>query len=115
VFAIVTFSVPASVKSVSEEKVLDESTLIPPLRVSAVEVVAPRPVTVESVSASEVRPEVEEIVIVEPDVETDVPPEPFTVRSPVVLLRLETTVEVSIETVGLWPAVTVTPVPPVKP
>src|SRR3989344_5647791 len=67
-------------------------TVRPPEKVLAVEVVAPRPVTVESVSASELRPSVadEVIVIVEPEVETEALPEPLMVSAPEALLTVLT-------------------------
>lgn len=57
----------------------------------------------------------EEIVIVEPEVETDVPPEPEIVKAPEVLLIVVTIWVVSKETVGFWPVVTAIPVPAVIP
>ena len=57
----------------------------------------------------------EEIVIVDPDVLIEVPPEAAIVIAPVVLFKDVTSSVVSRETVGFWPAVTAIPVPPVKP
>ena len=74
-------------------------------------VVAPRPVTVERVSASAVKPAVEEMVIVEPEVLIVVPPDPLTSRSPVRSLTLVTISVSSRLIVGLWPPATVIPVP----
>jgi len=135
VFAIVIFSVVASVKSTSVAKApapatvrvpavttfpvepltvkLEVSTAMPPSRFTRVVVVAPRPVTVERVSASEVL--VEEIVIVDPEVETEVAPDPLIVRVPAWSLTLVTSSVSSTEIVGVWPPVTAIPVPPVMP
>ncbi len=88
-------------------------TVNPPLKVLAVLVVAPRPVTVARVSASEV--ELEEIVIVEPDAETEEDPEPLIVKMPARSLTLVTTAVVSRPIVGLWPAETVMPLAPTAP
>ena len=87
----------------------------PPEKVEAVEVVAPRPVTDESVSDSEViPPAVEEIVIVEPDCEIDVLPDPASVMPPAKLFTPVTKPVVLRLTVGVWPPVTEMPVPPVR-
>ena len=110
VFDIVTFSVLANVKS--------ESVVVmkPPSKVKAVPVVAPRPLTVAKVSASEVKPADVETVISEPEVETVVPPEPLMVISPVPVVLMLVTISVeSREIDGFWPPVTATPVPPVTP
>lgn len=97
------------------ERVRLVPTVAPPVKLTAVAVVAPRPVTVSRVSASDVIPEeedVEEIVIVEPDLESVVLPEPCRVTVPVRSLTLETKFLLFKETVGFWPPLTVIPVPP---
>lgn len=89
-------------------------TVAPPVKLEAVEVVAPRPVTVASVSASEVMPDVaddEEIVIVPPVLVIEVEPEPFRVIGPEALLILGTIAAVLRLTVGFCPAETAIPVP----
>lgn len=109
---------PAPVIPVVDRVVRPEDTVKPdpnvtkPLRVSAVLVVAPLPVTVARVSDSEVKPE-PVIVIVEPDVLTVLVPEPFIVSSPVVSFRLLTSASSASETMGFWPPVTSIPSPPV--
>src|SRR3989344_3565726 len=88
----------------------------PPERVTAVLVEAPRPVTVERVSDSEVSaPLVELIVIVDPDDEMLVPPVPAIVKAPGRVLTLVTMALVFKATTGFWPPVTEIPVPPVTP
>ena len=86
---------------VPETVKLEVSTAIPPSRLTSVLVVAPRPVTVANVSASEERPAVVSIVIVDPDVVTFASPEPLIVREPARLLTSVTIAVVSKETVGL--------------
>ena len=104
---------PAELKG---ERVRLVPTVAPPVKLVAVAVVAPRPVTVESVSASEVSPEEDdEIVIVPADSETVVDPEPFNVIVPLVSLILVTIDAESRLTTGFWPLVTAIPVPPVTP
>ena len=77
--------------------------------------VNPSPAVTPSMSPDELELEedVEEMVIVVPDVETDVPPEPAIVKAPVALLTEVTRPAVSKETTGFCPPVTLTPVPPV--
>ena len=87
----------------------------PPDKVRAVEVDALRPVTVERVSDSELIPDVEFILMVEPEALIEVPPEPEIVKAPARSLRLTTTLVVSRPMVGLWPVETVMPVPPTAP
>ena len=98
------------------EKVKLVPTVKPPEKVLAVEVVAPRPVTVARVSASELRPLVadEVMVIVEPEVETEALPEPLMVRAPEALLTVLTREEERL-IVGFWVPVTLRPVPAVRP
>ena len=88
------------------------STAMPPSKLTSVLVVAPRPVTVARVSASDVRPVVEETVIVEPEVLIVVPPDPLTSRSPAKSLTLVTISVSSRLTTGRWPPATLMPVPP---
>ena len=98
---------------VEKDRVLPSVTA--PFSVSAVLVVAPRPVTVDKVSASEVRGElVVVMVMVEPLVLMVVPPEPEMVKAPAKLLTEGTMAVVSTATVGFWPVLTVIPVPPSK-
>ena len=94
------------------EKVRLVPTVKPPEKVLAVPVDAPRPVTVAKVSASVVKPAVLVMVMVEPEVETLVPPEPVTVRTPVVLFKLSTKAPSFKATTGFWPPVTSIPLPP---
>ena len=101
-----------------EDKVIGVAELLvsPPFNATAVVVVAPRPVTDERVSDSEVRaPLVELIVIVEPVDETVVPPEPAIVRAPGRVLTEVTTSVASRLIVGVWPVDTLIPVPPTAP
>ena len=88
-------------------------TVKPPLKVLAVLVEAPRPVTDDRVSDSEV--ELEEMVIVEPEDVIEEEPEPLIVKVPVRSLTLVTTAVVSSPIVGLWPAETVMPPAPTAP
>ena len=102
--------------AIKEYWVLARVEMNPPFRLTKSVVVAPRAVTLARVSVEVVvlvvvEVELELIVIVDPEVEIVVPPVPLIVISPVVLFRLETTVEVSIETVGFWPCETATPEP----
>lgn len=83
------------------ERVRLVPTVAPAVKLVAVDVVAPRPVTVESVSASEVSPdEEEEIVNVPPEFVIEVEPEPFKVIGPEASLILGTIAVVSRLTVG---------------
>ena len=72
----------------------------PPFKATVVVVVAPRPVTVARVSASEVMA-LDVMVMVEPDCETEVAPEAAMVSDPARLLMAVTTVVVSREIVGV--------------
>src|SRR3972149_9055355 len=60
---------------------LEVSTAIPPSKLTRVVVVAPRPVTVARVSASDVKA-LEGMVIVEPEVETEEDTDPVIVIDP---------------------------------
>lgn len=57
--------------------------------------------------------DVEEIVIVEPDVEIEVPPDPCIVKAPETSLTVDTIPSAESETTGFCPPVTLIPVPPV--
>ena len=98
---------PALVKTTDpaeSEKLRLVPTVSPPEKVLAVEVVAPLPVTVARVSEVELLEleelEVEEIVIVEPEVDIEVPPDPFIVKAPDTSLRVETMPVAAKETTG---------------
>ena len=77
--------------------------------------VKPLPAVTPSMSPDdeELLDDVEEMVIVLPEVETVVPPEPEMVKAPVASLTLVTIPAESRETTGFWPPVTLMPVPPV--
>ena len=88
----------------------------PPLNVLEVLVVEPRPVTVDSVSDSEVSvPLVDLTVIVEPDEVIVVPPEPEIVTPPARVLTLVTRAVVSRLIMGVCPVDISIPVPLVAP
>jgi len=97
---------------VKAESVRLVPTVAPPVKLVAVEVVAPLPVTVSSVSASEVSPvDVEEIVITPAELVIEVVPEPFKVIGPDASLTLGTIAAAFRLTTGFCPGVTAIPVP----